>query len=113
MERHNVNTCRLMGVGKMFAGKRCPTLRSRGRCAKKRRSVPELKLQGLPTRASPNSASGFLIFTVSLLFCLNDLSAHLVCHVEAKKVKDCGTTTGHVGLLARTLMKDAREGLIR
>jgi len=64
------------------------------------------------TRASPNSASGFLTFTVSS-FCLNDLSAHLVCHVEAKKVKDCGTTTGHVGLLARTLMKDARGGLIR
>ncbi|MFP4897375.1 hypothetical protein, partial [Paraburkholderia sp. EG304] len=31
----------------------------------------------------------------------------------SEKVKDCGTTTGHVGLIARTLMKDAREGLVR
>jgi hypothetical protein len=26
---------------------------------------------------------------------------------------DCETTTGHVGLIARTLMKDARRGLNR
>ena len=30
-----------------------------------------------------------------------------------EKVKDCCTTTGHVGPLARTLMKDARKDLIR
>ncbi|KPY12819.1 hypothetical protein ALO48_04720, partial [Pseudomonas syringae pv. rhaphiolepidis] len=30
-----------------------------------------------------------------------------------KKVKDCGTTNGHLELIARTLMKDAREGLVR
>ena len=29
------------------------------------------------------------------------------------KVKDCETTIGHVGRTARTLMKDARRGLIR
>ncbi|KPW81205.1 hypothetical protein ALQ65_200309 [Pseudomonas syringae pv. coriandricola] len=27
------------------------------------------------------------------------------------KVKDCGTTNSHIELIARTLMKDAREGL--
>jgi tRNA1(Val) A37 N6-methylase TrmN6 len=32
---------------------------------------------------------------------------------RSEKVKDCGTTNGHVGLIARTLMKDAREGLVR
>lgn len=31
---------------------------------------------------------------------------------SCEKVKDCGTTTGHVGPIARTLMKDAREDLI-
>jgi hypothetical protein len=30
-----------------------------------------------------------------------------------KKMADCGTTTGHVGHPARTLMKDARRGLNR
>jgi len=30
-----------------------------------------------------------------------------------EKVKDCCTTTGHIGPLARTLMKDARKDLIR
>ena len=30
----------------------------------------------------------------------------------SKKVKDCGTTTGHIEPVARTLMKDARRGLI-
>ena len=30
-----------------------------------------------------------------------------------KKVKDCETTNGHVGLIARTLMKDARRDLNR
>jgi hypothetical protein len=29
-----------------------------------------------------------------------------------EKVKDCCTTTGHIGPLARTLMKDARKDLI-
>jgi hypothetical protein len=29
-----------------------------------------------------------------------------------EKVKDCDTTNGHVGPIARTLMKDAREDLI-
>ncbi|AMM18509.1 hypothetical protein AX768_30125 (plasmid) [Burkholderia sp. PAMC 28687] len=29
-----------------------------------------------------------------------------------EKVKDCCTTTGHIGLVARTLMKDARKDLI-
>jgi hypothetical protein len=32
---------------------------------------------------------------------------------SCKKVKDCETTTGHVGRIARTLMKDARRGLNR
>ncbi|TGQ22503.1 hypothetical protein EN859_037025, partial [Mesorhizobium sp. M00.F.Ca.ET.216.01.1.1] len=32
--------------------------------------------------------------------------------VWCEKVKDCDTTNGHVGLIARTLMKDAREDLI-
>ncbi|MEI6002090.1 hypothetical protein H3V53_34665 [Paraburkholderia bengalensis] len=30
-----------------------------------------------------------------------------------EKVKDCGTTNGHRGQMARTLMKDAREDLVR
>jgi hypothetical protein len=30
-----------------------------------------------------------------------------------EKVKDCDTKNGHVGQIARTLMKDAREDLIR
>ena len=30
-----------------------------------------------------------------------------------EKMEDCETTTGHVGHLARTLMKDARQGLNR
>jgi hypothetical protein len=29
-----------------------------------------------------------------------------------EKVKDCSSTTGHVGLMALTQMKDARRGLI-
>ncbi|QRR07572.1 hypothetical protein FPJ27_14860 [Burkholderia sp. MS455] len=30
-----------------------------------------------------------------------------------EKVKDCCTTTGHIGPMVRTLMKDAREDLVR
>ena len=30
-----------------------------------------------------------------------------------KKVKDCETTNGHIGRIARTLMKDARRDLNR
>ena len=30
-----------------------------------------------------------------------------------EKVKDCGTTNGHIGPMVRTLMKDAREDLVR
>ena len=40
----------------------------------------------------------------------------LICHPlrsSIKKMADCETTTGHVGLIARTLMKDARRGLNR
>ena len=69
--------------------------------------VDELKA----TRASPFSASvlKFYRFIPDPVFLLHIDS--LPCRCE--KVKDCGTTTGHVGLDARTLMKDARGGLIR
>jgi hypothetical protein len=30
-----------------------------------------------------------------------------------EKMEDCETTNGHFGLIARTLMKDARRGLNR
>ena len=33
--------------------------------------------------------------------------------VPYEKMVDCETTTGHVGQIARTLMKDARRGLNR
>jgi hypothetical protein len=62
------------------------------------------------TRASPNSASGGSVFSSPSLL------LHLIRHSTAasrEKVKDCGTTTGHVGHVARTLMKDARRGLNR
>jgi hypothetical protein len=38
---------------------------------------------------------------------------HVALLALCEKVKDCETTTGHVGHLARTLMKDARRGLNR
>ncbi|MGF6880312.1 hypothetical protein [Paraburkholderia sp. MM5477-R1] len=55
------------------------------------------------TRASPLSAS------TNVVFCCRNVALPTSC----EKVKDCGTTTGHVGLTARTLMKDARKGLVR
>ena len=65
----------------------------------------------LDARASPFSASvlKFYRFIPNPIFLL--FIDSLPCRCE--KVKDCGTTTGHVGLDARTLMKDARGGLIR
>ena len=36
----------------------------------------------------------------------------IALHAMFEKVKDCDTTNGHVGLIARTLMKDARGDLI-
>ncbi|RMR18646.1 hypothetical protein ALP91_04317 [Pseudomonas savastanoi pv. glycinea] len=36
-----------------------------------------------------------------------------MCRIDGKKVKDYGTTNGHLELIARPLMKDAREGLVR
>lgn len=53
--------------------------------------------KGFPIEHKPNS------------FCLTPL--HMPD--RRKKVKDCGTTNGHLELIARTLMKDAREGLVR
>ena len=38
---------------------------------------------------------------------------HIALLRLCKKVKDCETTNGHVGRIARTLMKDARRGLNR
>jgi hypothetical protein len=38
---------------------------------------------------------------------------HVALLASCEKVKDCETTTGHVGQFARTLMKDARRGLNR
>jgi len=53
--------------------------------------------------------------------CFEVLSFHvllsgwfIVClPVLVEKMVDCETTTGHVGQIARTLMKDARRGLNR
>jgi hypothetical protein len=77
-----------------------------------RRAFPAC--QSSTTRASPFVASvlkfyRFIRFIPDPVFLLHIDS--LPCRCE--KVKDCGTTTGHVGLGARTLMKDARVGLIR
>ena len=58
-----------------------------------------------PTRASPLSASA-----IAIVFCI---AALLRVPDRRKKVKDCGTTNGHIELMARTLMKDAREDLVR
>ncbi|KWS76307.1 hypothetical protein AL053_18800, partial [Pseudomonas savastanoi pv. fraxini] len=49
--------------------------------------------KGFPIEHKPNS------------FCLTPL--HMPD--RRKKVKDCGTTNGHLELIARTLMKDARD----
>ncbi|SBW84957.1 hypothetical membrane protein [Pseudomonas veronii 1YdBTEX2] len=57
------------------------------------------------TRASPLSASA-----IAIVFCI---AALLRVPDRRKKVKDCGTTNGHIELMARTLMKDAREDLVR
>ena len=66
-------------------------------------------LQGLPTRASPKVKyrDGFLVHR----FFLDPIHGALLALCE--KVEDCETTTGHVGQIARTLMKDARRGLNR
>jgi hypothetical protein len=61
------------------------------------------------TRASPNNASVFLIFSSSQF---PDLVS-LPLRGSMKKMADCETTTGHIGHVARTLMKDARRGLNR
>ncbi|ARD12634.1 hypothetical protein PSA3335_17215 [Pseudomonas savastanoi pv. savastanoi NCPPB 3335] len=60
-------------------------------------SGPVRIYKGFPIEHKPNS------------FCLTPL--HMPD--RRKKVKDCGTTNGHLELIARTLMKDAREGLVR
>jgi hypothetical protein len=62
------------------------------------------------TRASPNLQLAHRDFFSSLPFPrLIAIALPGLC----KKVKDCETTNGHVGRMARTLMKDARRDLNR
>ena len=62
------------------------------------------------TRASPNLQVTWCVFFNSLLF---PHLIHIALPQLCKKVKDCETTNGHVGRIARTLIKDARRGLNR
>ena len=71
--------------------------------AKARR--PSTLLQGLPQ-----------IFNRCCVFFSFPFPHHLIYIALpqlCKKVKDCETTNGHIGLIARTLMKDAHRGLHR
>ena len=67
------------------------------------------------TRASPKLQAQIHFFDALLFsafplpFSLTQIALPQLC----EKVKDCETTNGHVGLIARTLMKDARRGLAR
>jgi hypothetical protein len=60
---------------------------------------------------------GFPKFTSDMVCFFNSLLFPHLIHIAllrlCKKVKDCETTNGHVGRIARTLMKDARRGLNR
>ncbi|RMV15124.1 hypothetical protein ALP16_101086 [Pseudomonas savastanoi] len=64
-------------------------------CKRGARRIRKRSYKGFPIEHKPNS------------FCLTPL--HMPD--RRKKVKDCGTTNSHIELIARTLMKDAREGL--
>ena len=63
----------------------------------------------LSTRASPKvkCRESFLVHR----FFPDSIHGALLALCE--KVEDCETTSGHVGQIARTLMKDARRGLNR
>ncbi len=69
---------------------------------------------GAPLNANykgfPNNSSAELVFLVHRFF--PDL-IRIALLASCEKVEDCETTTGHVGQIARTLMKDARRGLNR
>ena len=71
----------------------------------KPRRAPYFNYKGFPKFAS--ARDGF--FSSSLFPDLIPIA--LLSLVE--KMEDCETTNGHVGLIARTLMKDARRGLNR
>ena len=58
----------------------------------------------------PNNSSAELVFLVHRFF--PDL-IRIALLASCEKVEDCETTTGHVGQIARTLMKDARRDLNR
>lgn len=71
----------------------------RTRCARR-----TALLQGLPQIRNCRDAFSSSVFP--------DL-IHGALLASCEKVEDCETTTGHVGQMARTLMKDARRGLNR
>ena len=75
-----------------------------GRCAMKPRSAGHLHYKGFPKKR--NYPDGFSFITFSC-------SGFVSRRGSMKKMADCETTTGHVGHVARTLMKDARRGLNR
>ena len=70
----------------------------------KPRSAGHLHYKGFPKQCKR-----FSIFSSSRF--PDQVSLSLGCSME--KMADCETTTGHVGHVARTLMKDARRGLNR
>ena len=70
----------------------------------KPRSAGHLHYKGFPKKR--NYPDGFSFITFSC-------SGFVSRRGSMKKMADCETTTGHVGHVARTLMKDARRGLNR
>jgi hypothetical protein len=80
----------------------------------KPRSAGHLHYKGFPKKRNYykgfpkkcNYPDGFSFITFSC-------SGFVSRRGSMKKMADCETTTGHVGHVARTLMKDARRGLNR
>ncbi|AME27131.1 hypothetical protein AXG89_28000 (plasmid) [Burkholderia sp. PAMC 26561] len=58
---------------------------------------PQKNYKGIPVEHKLNRSSACI---------------HVAKPFGLHEVKDCCTTSGHIGLLARTLMKDARKDLI-
>ena len=80
------------------------SFRSRGASREKPREAPQLHYKGFPKKCK-SFGSRFSCFRFrEIAGCLP---------VPYEKMADCETTTGHVGHIARTLMKDARRGLNR
>ena len=69
------------------------------RGTRQKRCVPQLNHKGFPK------------FTSDIV-CFNSLLFPHLIHIAlprlCKKVKDCETTNGHVGLIAQALVKDVR-----